>query len=226
MQPRSEHNQKEEKMLNIYDDYAEIGVGAEIGDDVGIGHGVNIGDDVRIGYGAKIGDDVRVGDYVKIGDYATIGHNATIGKSFRVGECAEIGHSAVIGENASIGDYTTLGNWATLGNWVTIGDHVEIGYGAQFGDCVTVGDKFRCEDLKVVDFFSLSNVDGTGRKIHVYVHTAGITIRAGCFIGTLDEFCMKAEDEGKYVYSTTVRAAAEAFAAEIHRQGKTGGWDK
>lgn len=70
------------------------------------------------------------------------------------------------------------------------------------------------------------NVDGTGRRIHIYVHTKGITVRAGCFKGTLDEFCMKAEDDEKYLYSVTVRAAAEAFAAEIHRQGKTGGWDK
>jgi hypothetical protein len=33
-------------------------------------------------------------------------------------------------------------------------------------------------------------------------------------------------DEGKHLYAVTVRAAAKAFAAEIHRQGKTGGWDK
>ena len=72
----------------------------------------------------------------------------------------------------------------------------------------------------------MSNIDGTGRKIHIYVHAEGITIRAGCFKGTLDEFCNKAEDEEKYLYSRTVRAAAEAFAAEVHRQGKTGGWDK
>ena len=72
----------------------------------------------------------------------------------------------------------------------------------------------------------MSNVDGTGRRLYIYVHTKGITIRAGCFKGTLDKFCEKAEDEGKYLYAITVRAAAEAFAAEIKRQGKTGGWDK
>ena len=72
----------------------------------------------------------------------------------------------------------------------------------------------------------MSNVDGTGRRIYIYIHTKGITIRAGCFKGTLDEFCEKAYDEGKYLYVVTVRAAAEAFAAEIQRQGKTGGWDK
>ena len=131
-----------------------------------------------------------------------------------------------IGDYAEIGDCARIGKWAKIGNYAEIGKSVEIGEWAIIGDCVKIGDKFSCEGLEVIDFFTMSNIDGTGRRIHIYVHTKGITIRAGCFIGTLDEFCNKAEDEEKYLYSTTVRAAAEAFAAEVHRQGKTGGWDK
>ena len=133
---------------------------------------------------------------------------------------AEIGDGAEIGTGADFGDYARIGDYAKINDHVEIGDYAEIGAGAE------IGDKFRCEGLEVIDFFSMSNVDGTGRRIHIYVHTEGITIRAGCFKGTLAEFCMQAEDEGKYVYSMTVRGAAEAFAAAIHRQGKTGGWDK
>ena len=131
-----------------------------------------------------------------------------------------------IGDYAEIGDCARIGKWAKIGNHAEIGKSVEIGEWVIIGDNVKIGDKFRCEGLEVIDFFTMSNIDGTGRRIHIYVHTKGITIRAGCFIGTLDEFCNKAEDEEKYLYSTTVRAAAEAFAAEVHRQGKTGGWDK
>ena len=130
-----------------------------------------------------------------------------------------------IGDYAEIGDNTRIGKWAKIGNHVEIGKGVEIGEWVIIGDCVEIGDKFRCEGLEVIDFFTMSNVDGTGRRIYIYIHTTGITIRAGCFIGTLDDFCNKAEDEGKYLYAVTVRAAAEAFAAEVHRQGKTGGWD-
>ena len=130
------------------------------------------------------------------------------------------------GDYAEIGDCARIGKWAKIGNYAEIGKSVEIGEWVIIGDCARIGDKFRCEGLEVVDFFTMSNVDGTGRRINIYVHTKGITIRAGCFKGTLDEFCNKAEDEGKYLYSTTVRAAAEAFAAEVRRQGKTGGWDK
>ena len=131
-----------------------------------------------------------------------------------------------IGDYAEIGDCSRIGKWAKIGNHAEIGKSVEIGEWAIIGDCVKIGDKFRCEGLEVIDFFTMSNIDGTGRRIHIYVHTKGITVRAGCFIGTLDKFCEKAEDEEKYLYSRTVRDAAEAFAAEIQQQGKTGGWDK
>ena len=165
-------------------------------------------DYATIGYGAKIGE------YVRIGKYAEIGDNARIGKYVAIGDSAEIGDGVRIDSSAKIGDN------ARIGKCVTIGDYAKIGDGARFGD------KFRCEGLEVIDFFTMSNVDGTGRRIYIYVHTKGITVRAGCFKGTLEEFCIKAEDEGKYLYAITVRAAAEAFAAAIQRQGKTGGWDK
>ena len=137
-----------------------------------------------------------------------------------------IADSANIGYNAKIGDNVELGDWAKIGDNVRIGDNVTIGDGAEIGDNVRIGSKFRCEGLEVIEFFTMANVDGTGRRIHIYVHTEGIAVRAGCFIDTLDEFCWKAEQEEKYLYSVTVRAAAEAFAVEVHRQGKTGGWDK
>ena len=161
-----------------------------------------IGDSEKIDDGSTIGDNVKIGDNVGIGDYVKIG------------------------DNVRVGDYVKIGNYATIGNWAKIGEGVEVGYAATIGDCVTIGDKFRCEGLKVIDFFTMSNVDGTGRQLHIYVHTEGISVRAGCFIGTLDEFCEKAKKEEKHLYVVTVRAAAEAFAAEVHRQGKTGGWDK
>ena len=165
-------------------------------------------------------------NYAEIGDGAEIGADAYIGEYVTVGDSVDIGDHVEIGNFAIIGDCVKVGDYAKIGDEAEIGDYAEIGDGAYLGDCVTVGDKFRCEGLEVIDFFTMSNVDGTGRRIHIYIHTEGITIRAGCFIGTLDEFCNKAEDEGKYLYAVTVRAAAKAFAAEIHRQGKTGGWDK
>ena len=183
-------------------------------------------DYATIGYGAEIGDDAIIGNYVKIGDGAEIGNSARIGKCVEIGDGARIGTYVGIGDSAEIGNYVGIGNSAKIGDGARIGKCVEIGDYAKIGDGARFGDKFRCEGLEVIDFFTMSNVDGTGRRIYIYIHTKGITVRAGCFKGTLDEFCMKAEDEGKYLYAITVRAAAEAFAAALQRQGKTGGWDK
>ena len=195
-------------MIDICDDFEYIGDDVELGNDARIGYRATIGDHVKIGNDAKIDDNVKIGDFL------------------RIGHSAKIGYSAKIGDGAKIGDNVRIADYAKIGKYVDIGDNADIGDGAEIGDHAKIGDKFRCEGLEVIDFFTMANVDGTGRRIYIYVHTAGITIRAGCFIGTLDDFCNKAEDEGKYLYAVTVRAAAEAFAAEIHRQGKTGGWDK
>ena len=162
----------------------------------------------------------------RIGKYAEIGECVRIGKYAEIGECVRIGKYVAIGESAEIGDGSRIDSSARIGDNARFGRDVEIGDYAKIGDGSRFGDKFRCEGLEVIDFFTMSNVAGSGRRIYIYVHTKGITIRAGCFKGSLDEFCEKAEDEGKYLYSRTVRAAAEAFAAEIKRQGKTGGWDK
>ena len=167
-----------------------------------------IGDYAKIENWVKIGNRVDIGDHVEIGNHVKIGNRADIGNDARIGNFAEIGNFADIGNNADIGDYAKIGNWAEI------------------GDNAIIGNKFRCEGLEVIDFFTMSNIDGTGRRLYVYVLPKGIAIRAGCFIGTLDGFCNKAEEEAKYLYAVTVRAAAEAFADEVHRQGKTGGWAK
>ena len=51
-------------------------------------------------------------------------------------------------------------------------------------------------------------------------------IEAGCFGGSLDEFCEKAGREGKTRYVRVVRAAAEALQADVIDKGSTGGWDE
>ena len=72
----------------------------------------------------------------------------------------------------------------------------------------------------------MSNVDGSNRKINIYVHTEGIAVEAGCFKGSLDEFCEKATCENKTRYARVVRAAAEALQADVVEKGITGGWDE
>jgi len=78
--------------------------------------------------------------------------------------------------------------------------------------------------VKVLAFLNMSNIDGTGRKILIIIHTKGIKIEAGCFGGTLDDFCTKALSENKKRYARVVRAASEALAEDVRESGIDGGW--
>ena len=110
------------------------------------------------------------------------------------------------------GDVATLGDGATLGNW------------AKLGDGAKLGDRLTSDGVRVYATMTMSNVDGSGRRIQIYVHPAGILSRAGCFRGSLDEFCDKARLEGKVRYAKVLRAAAEALAEDCRERGITGGW--
>ena len=105
------------------------------------------------------------------------------------------------------------GNDNTLGNCNTLGDSL------RYGGRLTVAG------VKVRRLMTLANVDGSGRQVLVLAHTEGVKIECGCFSGTLDEFCARADSEGKKRYSRVVRAAVEAFVACLDEDGITGGWE-
>ena len=61
---------------------------------------------------------------------------------------------------------------------------------------------------------TFGNIDGSGRQVTMFLHPAtdtlpkGVMIVAGCFYGSLDEFCTKATAEEKHDYVTLIRFAA------------------
>ena len=125
----------------------------------------------------------------------------------------EFGNSNKLGDDNKLGDGNKFGNWNTLGD------------GNKLGDGLRFGKRLNISGCKVLALMCMSNVDGSGRKINIIVHTEGIKIEAGCFGGTLDEFCEKAASEGKTRYARVVRAAAEALQADVTEKGVTGGWE-
>ena len=135
-----------------------------------------------------------------------------------------IGARSTIGAWSKIGARSTIGAWSTIGDESKIGARSTIGDGSTIGDCAELGKKITAEGVKVFAFFSMSNLDGTGRKINIFIHSGGVLVRAGCFKGSLDEFCKKADSEGKTRYAKVVRAAAEALLEHANETGETGGW--
>ena len=152
------------------------------------------------------------GDRNTLGDGNKLGDGNTLGNCNKLGNCNTLGDGNTLGSWNTLGDCNTLGDDNTLGDWNTLGD------GFKFGDRLTM------ESVKVLALMCMSNVDGSGRKITIIVHTEGIKVRAGCFAGSLDEFCDRALSEGKKRYARVVRAAAETLADVVSEEGIDGGW--
>ena len=60
-------------------------------------------------------------------------------------------------------------------------------------------------------WLTLGNVDGSGRQVKVVKYDGGLLVEAGCFQGTLEEFCTKAAAEGKDRYVRVISAVAAAM---------------
>ena len=178
------------------------------------------------------------GDGNKLGDWNTLGDGNKLGGGNTLGDYNTLGDGNMLGSRNTFGRWNTLGHWNTLGDGNTLGSRNTFGHGNKlgddntlghwntFGDRLRFGKRLKLSDCKVLALMCMSNVDGSGRKINVIVHTEGIKIEAGCFGGTLDDFCEKAASEGKTRYARVVRAAAEALQADVTDKGITGGWDE
>ena len=188
------------------------------------GHANKLGDCNTLGHANKLGDCNTLGDWNKLGDGNKLGHRNTLGHFNTLGNNNTFGRFSTFGDNNKLGHDNSLGHHNTLGNNNTLGHDNSFGNFNSFGDSFKHGKRLTSEGVKVIRLMCMSNVDGSGRRIIIYIHTEGILIRAGCFKGSLDEFCAKAESEGKKRYSRVVRAAAEALAADVAEEGFTNGW--
>ena len=87
----------------------------------------------------------------------------------------------------------------------------DLGEGCTLGAYCKIGGDARWMGVTVQSWLTLANVDGTGRQVKVVKHAEGVRVEAGCFQGTLEEFCAKAASEGKGRYVRVVAAVAAAM---------------
>ena len=104
--------------------------------------------------------------------------------------------NTIIPANTVIPAYSELGNDCTLGNECELGTYCTL------------------EGVKPIQWLTLSNVDGTGRQVLIIKHAGGVLVRAGCFLGTPEEFIEKARDEGKHTYVSIIGAVCGALTEE------------
>jgi UDP-3-O-[3-hydroxymyristoyl] glucosamine N-acyltransferase len=192
------------------------------------GYGVTVGNNVTLGNGAILGGGATIGNNVTLGDGARLCYGATVGNNVTLGDGAILGGGAILGDkvklgnNVTLGDKAKIGNEARLGYGAMIGHGATIGYGATIGHGATIGKQFTCEGVRVIKFFEMANLDGSGRNLNIYIHTKGVLIRAGCFMGNVDEFCSQAGQ--KHFYVAVVRAAVDAALKVVQTHNITGGW--
>jgi uncharacterized protein YjbI with pentapeptide repeats len=85
--------------------------------------------------------------------------------------------------------------------------------GADLSGADLSGAKYR--DEKILKLLLMSNIDGSGRLIYVYICEKETYVRAGCFENTLEKFKERALSEGKLIYANAVPAFVEAVRKEL-----------
>ena len=111
----------------------------------------------------------------------------------------------VIPAYTSIPAHTSIPAWSEIGAYCKLGNSCKIGHGCD------LGANTQWMGVTVESWLTLANVDGTGRQIKVVKHAKGVRVEAGCFQGTLEDFCIQAASEGKDRYVRVISAVAAAM---------------
>lgn len=146
-----------------------------------------------------MGNRFLAGPHFKLGDFSNVGSNSAFGA------CTNIGRGCFIGRDASFAQYATIRDFCTLKSGTNISPNADIGNGCNIRLPATL------EGKDMLAFMTLGNVDGSGRQVLLIKHADGVTIRAGCFIGTAEEFYKRAAAEHKLVYVNVVEAIIKAW---------------
>lgn len=148
----------------------------------------------------------------------------------------DVGANCLIMDGVCFTKNTTFGNGCLFEghNMFDIGDHT-FGDGCIFGPGCTFEGKctfgkdcvFLCDDPTakpkptILKEFKMSGVDGSGREITITIWSDWtIKVKAGCFNGTLEEFCEKARKEKKMFYVHVVEDAADAALQLLKKEAE------
>ena len=150
----------------------------------------------EFGYGCKFGFNCKFGSGCKFG------YRCKFEDYCKFGPCCKFEYKCQFGPNCKFRDYSEFGTGCDLGK------EVEIGCG------IKRGGNFKMEGVVVQKLLTVANLDGSGRQVLLIKHKGGILVRAGCFVGTPEEFCSKAEVEGKLLYVDIVKFISNRLLGE------------
>ena len=117
----------------------------------------------------------------------------------------------VVPANTAIPDGTEIPAWSDLGESCVLGAGCTLGHSCKIGHGCELGANTQWMGVTVESWLTLANVDGSGRQIKIVKHAEGVRVEAGCFQGTLEDFCTQAASEGKDRYVRVISAVAAAM---------------
>ena len=166
------------------------------------------------------------GNKKELGNENKFGSLNTFGDGNKLGDFNKLGNLNTFGDGNKFGNENKFGDFNMFGYGNELGDNCTLGKSNRFGNRFKFGKRLTIEGVKCRDLMTMDNIDGNWVQIQIIIHTEGIKIRAGCFSGSLDEFCAQAESNNHITRSKVVRATAKAFEQCLNEQGITGGWDE
>ena len=194
----------------VVPDMANVPAGTVVPANSQFGNHCTFDDRCKFGIGCTFGNHCTFDDRCKFGIGCTFGNHCTFDDRCKFGNFRTFGIGCKFGIDCKFGNHCTFETSCTFEISCTFGssckfdNHCTFGNGCKFGSACTL------EGVTMIDWLTLGNVDGTGRQVLLVWHADGVLVRAGCFLGTVDEFCAKAEAEGKHRYVRVIRAVAEA----------------
>jgi len=125
----------------------------------------------------------------------------------------EIGPDCKFGPHCTFGPYCTFDSCCTFGPYCTFGPHCTFGHSCAFGSACTFENT-----LKVQHGYPFLTFGGGGsenRTVYFY-NTPEVHVRAGCFLGTLEEFRAKVlADDVHHTTAPSVKTRQYLGMAEI-----------
>lgn len=191
-----------------------------------LGNCCELGNRCELGYGCKLGDECKLGNCCvlgyecKLGDGCTLGSGCVLGDECMLGECCDLGNWCDLGECCD------LGSWCELGYGCKLGDECKLGYGCKLGEYIDVRATFEAGRVQDGLYVQVGNVGSKHRTAYFYVDKDGaMFVRAGCWIGTLNDFKVRVKDvHGGTIYEAQYMAAcayAEAVLPQMLKESDT-----
>ena len=129
-------------------------------------------------------------------------------------DCTEIDFGAA--SRVILGNCCELGNRCELGYGCKLGDECKLGYGCKLGEYIDVRATFEAGRVQDGLYVQVGNIGSKHRTAYFYVDKDGaMFVRAGCWIGTLNDFKVRVKDvHGGTIYEAQYMAAC-AYAEAV-----------